>query len=219
MYGFKEIEEKASKLWKKNEKEIKKTFSYNPKKPLFSFLEGPPTANAPPSLHHVEVRVFKDLVCRFKYMQGFSVPRKAGWDCHGLPVEVQMEKQLGLKSKKDVLKYGIKNFTEKCKQSVFSYIKEWDKMTERMAFWIDLENPYITMTNEYIESVWWSLKQLYDKKLLYEGHKVVPFCPRCETPLSSHEVALGYKDVTEETITLKFKSCFFVCLPVSRQQG
>ena len=205
MYDFKHVEQEISKLWNKNDKEIKKSLQYDPKKTLYSFLEGPPTANAPPGLHHVEVRVFKDLFCKFKYMQGFTVPRKGGWDCHGLPVEVQVEKALKLNSKKDILSYGIKKFNKQCKDSVFSYIEEWNKLTNRMAFWIDLEHPYITLENNYIESVWWSLKELYNKKMLYEGHKVVPYCPRCETPLSSHEVALGYKEVTEPTVTIKFK--------------
>ena len=205
MYNHKEIEKEVAKFWKTQEKEIKNSLQYNPKKKLFSFLEGPPTANAPPALHHVEVRTFKDLFCRFKYMQGFTVPRKGGWDCHGLPVEVQVEKQLKLNSKKDIIHYGVENFNKQCKESVFSYIQDWNKLTEKMAYWVDLENPYITLDNNYIESVWWSLKQLYDKKMLYLGHKVVPFCQRCETPLSSHEVALGYQDVTEDTVTVKFK--------------
>src|SRR3989338_5661378 len=205
MYDFKHIEQEVSKLWQKQSKEIKASLNYNPKKKLYSFLEGPPTANAPPGLHHVEVRVFKDLFCRFKYMQGYTVPRKGGWDCHGLPVEVQIEKQLKLNSKKDILNYGIEKFNKQCKESVFSYIKEWNRLTDRMAFWIDLDNPYITLNNNYIESVWWSLKELYNKKMLYEGHKVVPFCTRCGTPLSSHEVALGYKDIIEESVYVAFK--------------
>ncbi|HLC62898.1 MAG TPA: isoleucine--tRNA ligase [Candidatus Nanoarchaeia archaeon] len=205
MYDFKQVEDSVAKSWKKQEKEIKRSLQYDSKKKLFSFLEGPPTANAPPALHHVEVRVFKDLVCRFKYMQGYTVPRKSGWDCHGLPVEVQIEKALKLNSKKEILNYGIEEFNKKCRESVFSYIQEWNKLTEKMAFWVDLENPYITMDNEYIESVWWSLKELYNKKLLYEGDKVVPYCPRCETPLSSHEVALGYKEVKEPAIYVSFK--------------
>jgi len=205
MYDFKHVEQEISRLWQKQDKEIKATLKYNPKKKLYSFLEGPPTANAPPGLHHVEVRVFKDLFCRFKNMQGYTVPRKGGWDCHGLPVEVQVEKQLKLNSKKDILHYGIEKFNKQCRDSVFSHIKEWDELTKRMAFWIDLEHPYITLENNYIESIWWSLKELYNKKLLYEGNKVVPFCPRCETPLSSHEVAQGYKDITEPAIYVKFK--------------
>ncbi|MEK6968769.1 MAG: isoleucine--tRNA ligase [Nanoarchaeota archaeon] len=203
-YDFKEIEKEIELFWKRN-KLVAKTIQYEPSKPLFSWLEGPPTANAPPGLHHVEVRVFKDLNLRLKYMQGFTVPRKGGWDCHGLPVEVQVEKKLNLPSKKDVVNYGIDKFTKMCRQDVFSYIKDWERLTDKMAFWEDLENPYVTMENDYIESVWWSLKELYEKGLLYEGHKVVPYCPRCETPLSSHEVALGYKEVSDPAITVKFK--------------
>ncbi len=171
----------------------------------FAFLEGPPTANAPPALHHVEMRVFKDLVLRHQYMHGASVRRKAGWDCHGLPVEVQVEKKLELNSKKDILAYGIDRFVEECRESVFSYIKEWDRLTERMGYWVDMEHPYVTMDNDYIESVWWSLAQLHEKGLLYEGHKVTPYCARCGTPLSSHEVALGYKKVKEDTVVVAFQ--------------
>jgi len=205
-YNFKEIEENARKVWKKKENEIKKaTIEDNPKKKLFSFLEGPPTANAPPALHHLEVRTFKDIICKFKYMNGFSVPRKGGWDTHGLPVEVQVEKKLGLKSKKEVLTYGMDKFIKQCRQSVFSNIGDWEKSTKELDYWIDLENPYVTLDNNYIESVWWSLKELYKKNLLYEGFKVVPFCPRCGTPLSSHEVSQGYKDVTEDSVYIAFK--------------
>ena len=205
MYNYKEIEQKSREIWKKKDKEIKKAIQDNPKKKLFSFLEGPPTANAPPALHHLEVRTFKDVICKFRYMQGFSVPRKGGWDTHGLPVEVQVEKKLGLKSKKEVVEYGMDKFIKQCKKSVFSNIGEWSKSTEELGYWIDLENPYVTLNNDYIESVWWSLKELYNKKLLYKGFKVVPFCPRCGTPLSSHEVSQGYKNITEETVVVKFK--------------
>jgi len=207
MYNFKEIEEEARKVWKKYAKDIDKAVKpeKNSKKKLFSFLEGPPTANAPPGLHHLEVRTFKDIICKYKYMQGFSVPRKGGWDCHGLPVEVQVEKSLGLKDKKDILNYGVDKFIKKARESVFSYISEWEKSTKELDYWVDLKNPYVTLDNDYIESVWWSLKQLYDKKMLYEGHKVVPFCPRCGTPLSSHEVAQGYKDIKEESVYIAFK--------------
>jgi len=204
MYNFKEIEETAKNLVSK--KDIKKAVLNDKKrKKTFSFLEGPPTANAPPGLHHFEVRTYKDIINKFRYMQGFNVPRKAGWDCHGLPVEVQIEKKLKLNSKKDILGYGEAKFINDCKNSVFEYIDAWNKSTERLNYWVDLENPYVTLQNNYIESVWWSLKQLYDKKLLYEAHKVVPFCPRCETPLSSHEVAQGYKKVKEDSVIVKFK--------------
>ncbi len=204
MYDFKLIEQEAKKILKKEE--IKKAVSDDKsRKKTFSFLEGPPTANAPPGLHHLEVRTYKDIINKFRYMQGFNVPRKAGWDCHGLPVEVQIEKKLKLNSKKDILKHGEAKFIKECRESVFSYIKEWNASTEKLAYWIDLDNPYITLTNEYIESVWWSLKELYNKKLLYEDFKVVPFCPRCETPLSSHEVAQGYEKIKEDSVVLKFK--------------
>lgn len=205
MYDFKEIENFSREKWKKHKKEIKEAVQDNPKKPLFSFLEGPPTANAPPGLHHLEARTFKDIICKFKFMNGFSVPRKGGWDCHGLPVEVQVEKKLNLESKKDVEKYGTDKFIEQCRKDVFSNIKEWNASTEELDYWVDLENPYVTLENNYIESVWWSLKELYKKNLLYEGYKVVPFCPRCGTPLSSHEVAQGYADVTEESVYIAFK--------------
>jgi len=205
MIDFKTIEEDAREVWKENEGDIKKALQDNPKKKLFSFLEGPPTANAPPGLHHLEVRTFKDIICKFKYMQGFSVPRKGGWDCHGLPVEVQIEKKLGLNSKKEILKYGEDKFIKDCKDSVFSNISEWNMSTEELAYWIDLENPYRTLDSNYVESVWWSLKELYNKNLLYESDKVVPFCPRCQTPLSSHEVAQGYKEVSEDSVVVNFK--------------
>lgn len=205
MYDFKNVEEEVQALWKKNKAQLESSIQYNPDKKLFSFLEGPPTANAPPALHHVEVRTFKDLFCKFKSMQGYTVPRKGGWDCHGLPVEVQVEKALKLRSKKDVVEYGVDKFIEKCRDSVFSYIEPWEANTEKVNYLTDLKNPYRTMDNEYIESVWWSLKELYDKKLLYEGKKVVPYCPRCETPLSTHEVSQGYKDVSDPTVTVKLK--------------
>ncbi len=204
MYDFKEIEAKAAKIITK--KEIKKAVSNDPKrKKLFSFLEGPPTANAPPGIHHLEVRTYKDIINKFRYMQGYNVPRKAGWDCHGLPVEVQIEKKLNLNSKKDITAFGERKFIDECRESVFSYIEAWNKSTERLDYWADLENRYATLDNDYIESVWWSLKELYSKKLLYEAHKVVPFCPRCETPLSSHEVAQGYKMVKEDSVIVQFK--------------
>ncbi|MEK6890608.1 MAG: isoleucine--tRNA ligase [Nanoarchaeota archaeon] len=205
MYDFKTVEEESRKIWQKNEKKIVKAIHNDPKKPLFSFLEGPPTANAPPALHHLEVRTFKDIICKFKYMNGFSVPRKGGWDCHGLPVEVQVEKQLGLNSKKDIAVYGIDKFIKKARESVFSNISDWEKSTKELGYWIDLKEPYVTLDNNYIESVWWSLKEMYKKGFLYEGYKVVPFCPRCGTPLSSHEVALGYKDVKDESVYIAFK--------------
>jgi isoleucyl-tRNA synthetase len=205
MIDFKSIEERTRKLWKKKAKEIEKSLQNDPKKPLFSFLEGPPTANAPPGIHHLEGRTFKDIICKFRYMQGFSVPRKGGWDCHGLPVEVQIEKKLNLEDKKAIVHYGIDKFVDQCRKSVFSNIGEWNVSTEELGYWIDLKNPYVTLENDYIESVWWSLSELYKKGLLYEGHKVVPYCPRCGTPLSSHEVAQGYKEIKEDSVYIAFK--------------
>ncbi|MDO4711007.1 MAG: isoleucine--tRNA ligase [Peptostreptococcaceae bacterium] len=171
----------------------------------FVFYEGPPTANGKPGIHHVISRTLKDYVCRYKTMQGFQVKRKAGWDTHGLPVEIEVEKRLGLTSKKDIEDYGIEEFNRKCRESVFEYEEMWRDMTERMAYLIDLENPYITLDNNYIESLWWILDKYHKEGLIYEGHKILPYCPRCGTGLASHEVAQGYKDVKTNTLTVKFK--------------
>jgi isoleucyl-tRNA synthetase len=172
--------------------------------PLFVFYEGPPTANGLPGAHHVLSRVFKDIFPRYKTMRGHYVPRKAGWDCHGLPVELEVERQLGISSKHEIESYGIAEFNQRCRESVFSYVEEWNRLTERIGFWIDLDDAYVTLANEYIESVWWALRRIWDEGLLYEGHKVVPYCPRCGTALSSHEVALGYKDVLDPSIYVRF---------------
>ncbi|MDX6663546.1 MAG: isoleucyl-tRNA synthetase, partial [Solirubrobacterales bacterium] len=170
---------------------------------IWSFYEGPPTANGRPGSHHVLSRVFKDVYPRYKAMCGYRVPRKAGWDCHGLPVELEVERQLGISSKEEIERYGIAEFNARCRESVFAYVEDWNRLTERIGFWIDLDDPYITMDNDYIESVWWSLRQIWDQGRLYEGHKVVPYCPRCGTSLSSHEVALGYKDVEDLSAYVK----------------
>lgn len=174
-------------------------------KPTFIFYEGPPTANGKPGIHHVMARTLKDSINRYKTMQGFQVNRKAGWDTHGLPVEIEVEKQLGMNGKQDIEKYGIKAFNEKCRESVFTYTGMWRDMSERMAYMADMDDPYITLDNNYIESGWWILKKFFDAGLLYEGHKILPYCPRCGTGLASHEVAQGYKDVKVNTITGKFK--------------
>ncbi len=166
--------------------------------PHFVFFEGPPTANGAPGIHHCLSRIYKDTVCRYKTMQGFRVDRKAGWDTHGLPVELEVEKKLGFSGKKDIEQYGIENFIKKCKESVFAYEKEWVKLTERIAFWLDFEHQYMTLTNDYIETLWWILAQTHKKGLLYRGYKSVPYCPRCGTTLSSHEVAQGYRDDTKD---------------------
>ncbi len=173
--------------------------------PSFVFYEGPPTANGRPGIHHVIARTLKDSVCRYKTMQGFEVRRKAGWDTHGLPVEIEVEKQLNMSGKQDIEKYGIREFNQKCKESVFTYEKQWREMTKRMGYLIDLDHPYITLDNDYIESCWWILKEFFKAGMIYEGHKILPYCPRCGTGLASHEVALGYKEVKTNTVTAKFK--------------
>jgi isoleucyl-tRNA synthetase len=168
------------------------------------FYEGPPTANGRPGSHHVLARVFKDIYPRFKTMRGHYVERKGGWDCHGLPVEITVEQELGISSKEEIEEYGIAEFNAKCRQSVFTFLEEWDRLTERIGFWIDLDDAYRTLDDGYIESVWWALRQIWDKGLLYEGHKVVPYCPRCGTSLSSHEVAQGYRDVIDPSVYVRF---------------
>jgi isoleucyl-tRNA synthetase len=199
-----EVEAAMLDLWNRD-KTFEKSVALLDGKPRFVFYEGPPTANGLPGVHHVMARVCKDIVCRFKTMTGHQVVRKAGWDTHGLPVEIEVEKELGISHKEQIEAYGIANFNAKCRESVFKYEKEWAKFTQRMGYWLDLEHPYVTYTNDYIETVWWILKRFWDKGLLYEGHKIVPFCPRCETSLSSHEVSLGYKDVDDPSIFIKFK--------------
>ena len=171
----------------------------------FCFYDGPPTANGKPHIGHVLTRVMKDIIPRYKTMKGYHVLRKAGWDTHGLPVELEIEKQLGLDGKKDIEKYGIEPFIKKCKESVWKYTSEWKKMSDRLGYWVDMDNPYVTYHDDYIESEWWALKTINDKGLLYKGHKIVPYCPRCGTALSSHEVAQGYKDVKEKSVFVKFK--------------
>jgi len=172
--------------------------------PVWSFYEGPPTANGKPGSHHVLPRVFKDVYPRYRAMRGSYVPRKAGWDCHGLPVELEVEKELGISSKAEIEDYGIAEFNARCRESVFRYVADWNRLTERIGCWLDLDDPYVTMTNEYIESVWWSLRTIWDQGRLYEGHKVVPYCPRCGTALSSHEVAVGYREVEDPSVFVRF---------------
>jgi isoleucyl-tRNA synthetase len=169
----------------------------------WTFYEGPPTANGPPGSHHVLSRVFKDIYPRFQTMRGYRVERKGGWDCHGLPVEIAVEQELGIRSKAEIEQYGIARFNERCRASVFTHLQDWNRLTERIGFWLDLDHAYRTLDESYIESVWWALEQIHARDLLYEGHKVVPYCPRCETTLSSHEVALGYRDVVDPSVFLK----------------
>ena len=201
--NFPKMEEEILKFWKDN-KIFEKTLAKKSPKGNFVFFEGPPTANGKPGLHHIEARAFKDIVCRYKTMQGFFVGRKAGWDTHGLPVELQVEKELKISGKPEIEKYGIEKFNKKCKESVWHYKEEWEKITERIAFWLDLEHPYVTYENDYIESIWWILKQVWNKGLFYEANKIVPQCPRCGTALSSHEVAQGYKNIEETSVYIKF---------------
>ncbi len=203
--SFPQVEEGILSLWKKN-KVFEQSVEARRGKPRFVFYEGPPTANGSPGIHHVLSRVFKDIILRYQAMKGCYVPRIAGWDTHGLPVELEVEKELGLSSKAAIEEFGIDKFNARCRESVFRYLKEWDAMTERIAFWLDLEHPYITMDNTYIESCWWALKQMWDRGLIYQGYKVTPHCPRCGTSLSSHEVALGYQDDIEDpSVYIKFK--------------
>jgi len=201
--SFPELEERVLARWRE-EGVFERSLAQREGAPVWSFYEGPPTANGRPGSHHVLARVFKDVYPRYKTMCGFRVPRKAGWDCHGLPVELEVEKQLGISSKQEIEEFGIAEFNQRCRASVFEYVEDWNKLTERIGFWIDLDDPYVTLEDDYIESVWWSLRKLWDDGRLYEGHKVVPYCPRCGTALSSHEVALGYEDVKDPSIYVRF---------------
>ncbi len=201
--NFPKQEKRILKFWKEN-RTFEKTIKLRAEARNFVFYEGPPTANGKPGIHHVLSRVYKDIICRYKTMQGFRVVRKAGWDTHGLPVELEIEKKLGLKNKKDIEKYGIAKFNKLCKQSVWQYKQDWENLTERIAFWLDMERPYITYETNYIETIWWIIKEIYKKGLIYQDYKILPYCPRCGTGLSSHEVALGYKKVKENSIYVKF---------------
>lgn len=199
---FKQRELETIKFWNENnvfERSIKKDA------PVFTFFDGPPTANGKPHIGHILTRVMKDIIPRYKTMKGYKVLRKAGWDTHGLPVELEVEKILGIDGKPEIEKYGVQPFIEECKKSVWKYEGLWKEMSQRVGFWADMEDPYVTYHNEYIESVWWALKQIWDKGLIYKGHKVVPYCPRCGTALSSHEVAQGYKDVEDTSAYVNFK--------------
>ena len=201
--SFVEREKEIVDFWKDNDI-FKKSIENRREGEVFTFFDGPPTANGKPHIGHVLTRVIKDLIPRYRTMKGYKVLRKAGWDTHGLPVELEVEKQLGISGKPQIEKYGIEDFVKKCKDSVFTYQSEWEEMSDRVGFWADMENPYVTYHNNYIESVWWALKEIWDKKLLYKGHKIMPYCPRCGTSLSSHEVAQGYKDVKEASLIAKF---------------
>jgi len=201
--SFPELEERVLARWRERDV-FGRSLANREGAEVWSFYEGPPTANGRPGSHHVLSRVFKDVYPRYRTMRGYRVPRKAGWDCHGLPVEIEVEKQLGISSKHEIEEYGIAEFNRRCRESVFEYVEEWNRLTERIGFWIDLDDPYVTLEDDYIESVWWSLRKLWDEQRLYEGHKVVPYCPRCGTALSSHEVAQGYREVEDPSIYVRF---------------
>ena len=202
--GFVGMEKEVQELWRKKDI-IHKNFDINKGKRYFTFYDGPPTANGKPHVGHVLTRVMKDIIPRYKVMKGYDVIRKAGWDTHGLPVELEVEKKLGISGKQQIEDYGVEKFIAECKDSVFKYVSMWEEMTNSIGYWVDMEDPYVTYHDDYIESEWWALKQMWDKGLLYQGHKVMPYCPRCGTALSSHEVAQGYKDVQDLTCTAKFR--------------
>ena len=203
--GFVGMEQQVAKTWKEKNI-IKKNFDMNKENGrYFTFFDGPPTANGKPHVGHIETRVMKDIIPRYKVMKGYHVDRKAGWDTQGLPVELEIEKKLGISGKQQIEAYGVEKFIKECRDSVFVYVDMWEEMTNKVGYWVDMENPYVTYHNDYIESVWWGISQMWKKGLLYEGHKVMPYCPRCGTALSSHEVAQGYKDVKDLTCVAKFK--------------
>jgi len=202
--NFLDREKQILEYWKENgifEQNIAK----NQDGGEFTFYDGPPTANGKPHIGHILTRVIKDIIPRYQVMKGKHCLRKAGWDTHGLPVELEVEKMLGIDGKQEIEKYGIEPFIAKCKESVWKYKGEWEKMSDRVGYWADMNEPYVTYDDNYIESVWWAIKTIAEKGLLYKGHKIVPYCPRCGTALSSHEVAQGYKDVKEISVFVKFK--------------
>ncbi|MBX7047180.1 MAG: isoleucine--tRNA ligase [Ignavibacteria bacterium] len=199
-----ELEKEVINFWKEDDT-FQKSIESKSSEKSFTFYEGPPTANGLPGIHHVISRTVKDLFCRYKAMHGYKVNRKAGWDTHGLPVEIEVEKSLGLKSKADIEAFGVIEFNKACKDSIFKYVSRWEDLTQRMGYWVNLDEAYVTYHNSYIESVWWALKNYYDKDLIYKGYKILPFCPKCESSLSSHEVAQGYEDLKDPSVYVKFK--------------
>jgi isoleucyl-tRNA synthetase len=210
--NFIQLEEDILRFWKE-QGIFNKSVEMRQDGPHYAFYEGPPTANGNPGVHHVLSRLYKDVVCRYKTMKGYHVPRKAGWDTHGLPVELEVEGSLALTSKAQIEEYGLARFNAHCRQNAFKYIKEWETMTERLGYWLDMEHPYLTLDNNYIESCWWIIKKLWDRGLIYQGYKVTPHCPRCGTSLSSHEVALGYDEADDPSVWVKFK------LELSQSEG
>ena len=214
---FPEIEERILEFWR--ERDIfRKTVDERPEARSFVFYEGPPTANARPGVHHVLSRAFKDLFPRYKTMRGYRVSRKAGWDTHGLPVELEVERELGIGSKPEIEEFGVEQFNSRCRESVMRYVEEWERLTERIAFWMDLEGAYFTYDNSYIESVWWVVKKLWDKGLVYLDYRSTPHCPRCETSLSDAEVALGYaEDTPDPSVYVKFPPDGGITLAAGKQ--
>ncbi len=200
---FPEMEKRILKFWRE-ERIYERSVAERETSPLFVLYEGPPTANASPGVHHILSRVFKDVIPRYKTMKGYCAPRKAGWDTHGLPVELEIERELGFSSKAEIEAYGVSRFNERCRESVFRYQREWEEVTERIGFWLDMDHPYVTLDNNYIESCWWVIKQLWEKGFIYQGYRVTPHCPRCGTSLSSHEVALGYEETDDPSVYIKF---------------
>ena len=202
--NFVDREKEVLSFWKSNDIQKKSIRPVKDNEPTFTLFDGPPTANGMPHIGHIKTRVIKDVVPRYHAMKGQNVSFKAGWDTHGLPVELEVEKMLGINGKPQIETYGVEPFIKQCKKSVWKYKDEWEQMSERVGFWADMENPYVTYDNNYIESEWWALKTIWDKGMLYKGHKIVPYCPRCGTALSSHEVAQGYKCVKENSVFVRF---------------
>ena len=213
--NFVEREKNIEKFWE-DEQIFKKSIDSRKQGPTYTFYDGPPTANGKPHIGHVLTRVIKDMIPRYRAMKGYMVPRKAGWDTHGLPVELEVEKMLGLDGKEQIEQYGLEPFIEHCKESVWKYKGMWEDFSNTVGFWADMEHPYVTYHNSFIESEWWALKEIWNKGLLYKGFKIVPYCPRCGTPLSSHEVAQGYKDVKERSAIATFhgkgRGCIHSCM-------
>ena len=201
---FVDREKETEKFWEDSHI-FEKSMENRKNGPTYTFYDGPPTANGKPHIGHVLTRVIKDMIPRYRTMKGCMVPRKAGWDTHGLPVELEVEKQLGLDGKDQIEEYGLEPFINKCKESVWKYKGMWEDFSATVGFWADMEHPYVTYDNDFIESEWWALKKIWDRGLLYKGFKIVPYCPRCGTPLSAQEVAQGYKDVKERSAIVRFK--------------
>ena len=206
--NFVQREDEVAKFWEEN-RIFEKSVEENEGHPIYMFYDGPPTANGKPHIGHVETRVIKDMIPRYHTMKGEQVPRKAGWDTHGLPVELEVQKEIGISEKnqkEQIMNYGLEPFIKKCKESVWKYKGMWEQFSRKVGFWADMEHPYVTYYDDYIESEWWALKEIWKKGLLYKGFKVVPYCPRCGTPLSSHEVAQGYKTIKDRTAVVRFKA-------------